>query len=89
MLALKKGWVPNGNLNKEEITDACHKEDNGFYQCVGRRDQLAKIIRQGVDYMISTGDIDLSGVIANLTNSTGDLKSHPTITELTERLPQI
>lgn len=51
MEALEKGWIPKGNLNDLSITDACHKEDNGLYECVAKRGQLERIIKKGIDYV--------------------------------------
>jgi len=74
MAALKKGWIPNGNLNDEAITNACQKEDNGLYKCVAKRDQLASNIRSGIDYVIKVDGLTINGTVVNTTfvaNMTG------------------
>ena len=67
MAALKKGWIPSGNLNDEAITNACHKEDNGLYKCVAKRDQLESNIRNGIDVVVNTDGIAVDGVEMNRT----------------------
>lgn len=54
MKALERGWIPDGNLKDSAILDACHKEDNGLYLCVAKRDQLTKSVRGGIDYVLKT-----------------------------------
>ena len=61
MLALERGWIPKGNLNDANIMDACHKEDNGLYLCIAKRNQLAKNIRAGIEYVISSEGTDANG----------------------------
>lgn len=53
MLALERGWIPKGNLNDPSVVDACHKEDNGLYMCVAKRNQLDKNIRAEIEYVIA------------------------------------
>ncbi len=79
MAALKRGWIPSGNLNDEAIIDACHKEDNGLYKCVAKRDQLDSNIRSGIDYVIKvdggTSITTVNGTVVNTTmvaNMTGE-----------------
>ncbi len=57
MLALEKGWIPDGNLNDDAVVNACHKEDNGLYMCVAKRDQLERSVQGGVDYVLQTDGI--------------------------------
>jgi len=52
MSALKRDWIPSGDLNDVVITNACHKEDNGLYKCIAKRDQLESNIRNGVDFVL-------------------------------------
>lgn len=54
MLALERGWIPKGNLNDDEIVNACHKEDNGLYLCIARRDQLDSNIKKGIAYILES-----------------------------------
>lgn len=54
MLALERGWIPKGDLNGEDIANACHKEDNGLYMCVAKRNQLDSNIRDGINYVLSS-----------------------------------
>ena len=76
MAALKKGWIPSGNLNDDIITNACHKEDNGLYKCVAKRDQLESNIKTGINLVIKrdgskilskNGIVINSGVVGNMT----------------------
>lgn len=76
MAALERGWIPNGNLNDDAITNACHKEDNGLYKCVARRDQLDDNIRSGIGFVIQAdgnysitedGSIVTKAIVANMT----------------------
>eukprot|EP00562_Extubocellulus_spinifer_P002546 CAMPEP_0178485420 /NCGR_PEP_ID=MMETSP0696-20121128/8264_1 /TAXON_ID=265572 /ORGANISM="Extubocellulus spinifer, Strain CCMP396" /LENGTH=695 /DNA_ID=CAMNT_0020113015 /DNA_START=195 /DNA_END=2281 /DNA_ORIENTATION=+ len=56
MAALEKGWIPSGNLNSDSVNLACHKEDNGLYQCVSKRDQLENVVRNNVKGCILAQD---------------------------------
>jgi hypothetical protein len=75
MAALDRGWIPSGNLEASEIVNACHKEDNGLYLCIARRDQLDSNIRKVVENIIETdGQVDSDGkkviICHNSTSST-------------------
>jgi hypothetical protein len=78
MSALKRGWIPSGNLKEDAITRSCHKEDHGLYKCVARRGQLESNIRNGIDYVISADGskaLSTNGAIINTTvvaNMTGE-----------------
>ena len=56
MAALERGWIPSGNLNSDTVNDACHKEDNGLYRCVSKRDQLEDVVRNNVKGCIAAED---------------------------------
>ena len=71
MSALKKGWIPNGNLNDVQITNACEAEDNGSYKCVAKRDQLDKSIRNGIDYAFNSSKFDYKAIGLNATTTVG------------------
>eukprot|EP00980_Cylindrotheca_fusiformis_P021896 scaffold8740_cov113-Cylindrotheca_fusiformis.AAC.4 len=59
MLALKKGWIPSGNLNDEKINNACWSEDRFEYKCVLKRDVSDKALK------------DVAGFILESRNKTG------------------
>lgn len=62
LAALERGWIPSGNLEADEIVNACHKEDNGLYLCIARRDQLESNIRKVVEAIVETdGQVDSDG----------------------------
>ncbi len=69
MSALKKGWIPNGNLKDDIIINACDKEDNGLYKCVAKRGQLDKNIRQGIEYVFNSTNIDYKSLGLNATTA--------------------
>jgi len=61
MEALERGWIPKGNLNDDTIVNACHKEDNGLYLCISKRDQLDSNIRGGIDLVLkSEGTVSMN-----------------------------
>lgn len=69
MQALERGWIPRGNLNSDDISNACIKEDEGLYTCVCKRDQLELTVKNTISYCIEadggqtnqTDTYDLSG----------------------------
>ncbi len=69
MAALKKGWIPNGNLKDDEITNSCVKEDNGLYHCFAKRGQLDKNIRHGIGYVFNATQIDYKSFGLNTTST--------------------
>jgi len=54
MQALERGWIPKGNLKADVIVNACHKEDNGLYLCIAKRDQLETNIQDGINYALTS-----------------------------------
>jgi len=76
MLALEKKWIPKGNLSSKTITNACHKENNGLYNCIARRDRPESSVRNGIEYVLSVDGSDLG-----CTNgATFDMQSIQTMT---------
>ena len=51
MLALDRGWIPNGNLHEERIEDACKNEDEGHFKCILKRDIPDQPIRDAIHYI--------------------------------------
>mmetsp|Transcript_21265 Transcript_21265/g.29818 ORF Transcript_21265/g.29818 Transcript_21265/m.29818 type:complete len:729 (-) Transcript_21265:108-2294(-) len=71
MLALEKGWIPNGNLNDNSITNACEKEDANDFLCIAKPDSLDTNIRKGLDYVLlqdGPEDLVLHGKVYNSTD---------------------
>lgn len=53
MEAVKRGWIPKGDLNDDKIQNACYFEDEGFFKCVLKRDVPEKGVKGAVKYIIS------------------------------------
>jgi glucan 1,3-beta-glucosidase len=52
MAALERGWIPDGNLNDESITNACVKEDNGLYECIAKSGQLDSALQGNIEFVL-------------------------------------
>ena len=52
MLALQRGWIPQGNLNDERILNSCHREDEGAYICESNRDAPPDTIKNRLKYAL-------------------------------------
>ena len=72
MSAVKRGWIPKGDLKDDKIKNACYFEDQGFFKCVLKRDAPEKGIRTAIKYILdeknSTGTITNSDkAVMNMT----------------------
>jgi len=53
LLALERGWIPQGNLNNDPmIQNACRSEDNNDYICKLKRDLPDETIRGAVEWIL-------------------------------------
>lgn len=68
MEALERGWIPRGNLNTEQINNACRKEETGEFKCVLKHGQLDATVRGAVKYVLNAEGVDDAdaGYIDNL-----------------------
>lgn len=49
-------------MKDDEIVNACHKEDNGLYLCISRRDQLESHVRKMIEGVLDAdGSVDSTG----------------------------
>ena len=69
MAALDRGWIPNGNLNDDKITNSCIKEDLGLYECISKRGQLDSVVQANIEYVIRTQG-PTTDLLQNYTNVT-------------------
>jgi hypothetical protein len=51
MLALKRGWIPKGNLGEDKISNACKAEDSGLFRCVIKKHIPDKPIIDAIHYI--------------------------------------
>jgi glucan 1,3-beta-glucosidase len=51
MAALDRGWIPKGDLNAPEVSEACTREDNGSYKCVVQKGQHDDTIKPALSYI--------------------------------------
>lgn len=71
MEALERGWIPRGNLNREEISTACVREDSGTaFKCVLKRRLIDEGLRNALAYILNVENkttTEERQVILNLT----------------------
>jgi len=52
LLALEKGWIPQGNFNAPEIQNACRSEDEMAYICQVKHDMSDQSLVNAVEYIL-------------------------------------
>eukprot|EP00538_Stauroneis_constricta_P006413 CAMPEP_0119560032 /NCGR_PEP_ID=MMETSP1352-20130426/13834_1 /TAXON_ID=265584 /ORGANISM="Stauroneis constricta, Strain CCMP1120" /LENGTH=719 /DNA_ID=CAMNT_0007607897 /DNA_START=138 /DNA_END=2300 /DNA_ORIENTATION=- len=52
MLALERGWIPNGNLGDDRITNACYHEDRGDFKCILKKEVNPDGVRGAVKFIL-------------------------------------
>jgi len=52
MLAVKRGWIPEGNFNDPKIQNACRSEDELAYKCYLKRDMPDAAVLKAVHYIL-------------------------------------
>jgi hypothetical protein len=52
MLAVKRGWIPEGNFNDPKIHNACRSEDELAYKCYLKRDMPDAAVLKAVHYIL-------------------------------------
>jgi glucan 1,3-beta-glucosidase len=57
MLALERGWIPRGNLNDEQIQNACSREDSGDFNCVLKKEVRLESVQGAVKYILDAQNL--------------------------------
>jgi len=52
LLALKRGWIPQGNFNDAIIQDACRSEDDMLYKCFLKHDIPDSAVIKAIEYIL-------------------------------------
>mmetsp|Transcript_13631 Transcript_13631/g.38358 ORF Transcript_13631/g.38358 Transcript_13631/m.38358 type:complete len:450 (+) Transcript_13631:97-1446(+) len=52
LLALEKGWIPQGSFNDPKIEDACRSEDEMAYSCQLKHDMPESSLIKAVEYIL-------------------------------------
>mmetsp|Transcript_657 Transcript_657/g.1335 ORF Transcript_657/g.1335 Transcript_657/m.1335 type:complete len:552 (+) Transcript_657:128-1783(+) len=52
LLALERGWIPQGNFHDLKIQDACRSEDEMAYKCILKRDMPDSSLLKAVKYVL-------------------------------------
>ena len=71
LAALDRGWIPRGNLNDDRIKNACFREDEGLFQCVLKRGQIDKPVRDAVKFCLNAEGIEDTPEAQAILNKTG------------------
>ena len=53
MLAVKRGWIPQGNFNDPKIQDACRSEDSNAYKCYLKHGLPDTSVLKAIDYILT------------------------------------
>mmetsp|Transcript_1390 Transcript_1390/g.3205 ORF Transcript_1390/g.3205 Transcript_1390/m.3205 type:complete len:726 (-) Transcript_1390:311-2488(-) len=53
MLAVERGWMPQGNFNDPRIQNACRNEDQMAYKCYLKHDMPEQNVLKAIDYILS------------------------------------
>jgi hypothetical protein len=52
LLALERGWIPDGNFNDPKIQNSCRSEDEMAYKCIIKRDMTDASMLKAVHYIL-------------------------------------
>jgi len=72
LLAVKKGWIPEGNFNDPKIQDACRNEDAMAYKCYLKRNVQEASVLKAVDYILSQKNDTATALEKSVMNMKGE-----------------
>jgi len=72
LLALERGWLPQGNFNDPAIQNACRNEDENAYMCYLKPDMPENNILKAVAYIVKQKNETATAFDKSVLNMTGD-----------------